>query len=150
MNVTPRTRSGIDTTTKFRMGTEFGWNGAIRARSEKVVVKVAGTILVVEEVPVEIHVAEVGGTIHVAAGETLEVEAEAVNIFRGSLIDAYNCHLAGKLIATVEQAALEQITYGRNQRSPRPRCGSRRHTPPSARAPRSPPLALSPSLHDRL
>lgn len=78
------------------------------------------------------------------------VEAEAVNIFRGSLIDAYNCHLAGKLIATVEQEGLEQITYGHNQRSPRPRCGSRRHTPPSARAPRSPPLALSPSLHDRL
>ena len=64
------------------------------------------------------------------------VEAEAVEIFRGGLIDAYNCQLAGKLIATVEQAALEQITYGRNQRSPRPRCGSRRHTPPSARAPR--------------
>jgi len=71
------------------------------------------------------------------------VEAEAVEIFRRSLIDAYSCHLAGKLIATVEQAPLAQITYGRNQRSPRPRCGSRRHTPPSARAPRYPPLALS-------
>mmetsp|Transcript_32041 Transcript_32041/g.106065 ORF Transcript_32041/g.106065 Transcript_32041/m.106065 type:complete len:425 (+) Transcript_32041:28-1302(+) len=31
------------------------------------------------------------------------VEAEAVEIFRRSLVDAYSCHLAGKLIATVEQ-----------------------------------------------